>query len=39
MAIVELTVWKFQDFSISQTLREINFGDYRSAKCAILTHF
>ena len=26
------TVWKFQDFSISQILREINFGDSISAK-------
>ena len=32
------TVWKFHDFSIiTQILREINFGDSRSAKCAILT--
>ena len=31
------TVWKFHDFSITQTLREINFGDLRSAKSAILT--
>ena len=27
---------KFQNFSASQTLREINFGDFRSAKSAIL---
>ena len=33
------TVWKFQDFSITQILREINFEDSRSAKSAILTHF
>ena len=26
------------DFSITQILREINFGDSRSAKSAILTH-
>ena len=32
------TVWKFQDFSVTQILREINFGDFRSAKYAILTH-
>ena len=32
------TVWKFHDFSITQILREINFGDSRSAKSAILTH-
>ena len=33
------TVWKFQDFSITQILREINFGGSRSANpaiCAIL---
>ena len=30
------TVWEFQDFSITvQILREINFGDSRSAKIAI----
>ena len=33
------TVWNFHDFTISQILREIIFGDYRSAKSAILTHF
>ena len=32
------TVWNFHDFTISQILREIIFGDYRSAKSAILTH-
>ena len=32
-------MWKFQDFSITQILREINFGDPRCAKCAILSHF
>ena len=32
------TMWKFHDFSITQILREINFGDSRSAKSAILTH-
>ena len=32
------TVWKFHDFSITQFLREINFGDSRSPKSAILTH-
>ena len=30
------TVWKFHDFSVIQILREINFGDSRSAKSAIL---
>ena len=34
----QLTVWKFHDFSITQILREINFGDSRSAKYAILTY-
>ena len=33
-----ITVWKFQDFSITQILREIIFGDSRNAKSAILTH-
>ena len=32
------TVWKFHGFSITQILREINFGEKRSAKYAILTH-
>ena len=32
------TVWKSQDFSIAQILREINFEDSRSAKSAILAH-
>ena len=27
------------DFSTTQILREINFGDSRSAKSAIVTHF
>ena len=31
-------VWKSQDFSITQILREINFVDYISAKSAISTH-
>ena len=29
-------MWKFHDFSITQILRENNFGDLRSAKSAIL---
>ena len=33
-----VTVWKFLDFSITEILREIKFGDSRSAKSAILTH-
>ena len=32
------TVWKFHNFSITQILRQINFGDSRSAKAAILAH-
>ena len=32
------TVWKFDNFSISQILREINLGDSRGAKSAISTH-
>ena len=31
-------MWKFHDFPITQILREINFGDSRSAKSAIKTH-
>ena len=30
-----LTVWKFHDFSITQILREINFGDSWSCKTAV----
>ena len=33
-----LRMWKSQNFSITQILREINFWDSRSAKSAILTH-
>ena len=32
------TLWKFYHFSITEILREIKFGDSRSAKSAILTH-
>ena len=32
------TVWKFQDFSITQILREIKYGDSKNAKSAILAH-
>ena len=32
-------MWKFQDFCITQILREINFVDSRSAKTAIFCHF
>ena len=38
MYFYAVTVWKFQDFSITQILREINFGGSRSAKSATLTH-
>ena len=31
-------MWKLQDFSITQILREIKFGEFGSAKSAILTH-
>ena len=31
-------MWKFQDFCVTQILREINFEDTWSAKSAILTH-
>ena len=27
-----LTVWKFEDFSVAQILREITFGESRSSK-------
>ena len=35
--LLKFTVWKFKNFSIIQILREITFGDSRSAKSAILT--
>ena len=38
ITVLPTTLWKFHDFSITQILREINFGDSRSAKSAILTH-
>ena len=31
------TVWKFQDFSVIQILRKINFEEYRSSKNAVFT--
>ena len=37
--IFRYTVWKFQNFAITQILSEINFGDSTSAKSAILTHW
>ena len=33
-----ITVWKFHVFSITQILREINLGDFTSAKFAILSY-
>ena len=29
------TMWKFQDFSVTQILREINFGECRCCKTAV----
>ena len=34
-SVASCTVWKFQDFSVIQILREINFGDSRSSKIAV----
>ena len=31
-----ITMWKFQDFSVTQILREINFGESRNSKTAFL---
>ena len=31
-------VWKLKDFSATQILREVNFGESRSAKSVILTN-
>ena len=33
------TVWTFQDFSVIQNLREINFGESRSSKTAVFGIF
>ena len=30
-------MWKFQDFSATQILREINYGHFEAPKTAILT--
>ena len=38
LLVLYSTVWKFLNFSIIKILREINFGDSRCAKHAILTH-
>ena len=32
---MSLTVWKFQDFSVIQILREINFEESRRSKLAV----
>ena len=32
-------LWKFHDFSVTQILREINFGESRSAETAIFAIF
>ena len=31
------TVWKFQDFVSLRILHEINFEEYKRAKCAVFT--
>ena len=33
----EYTMWKFEDFSATQSFREINFGHFEAPKTAILT--
>ena len=33
------TVWKFHDFSVTQILREINFGESKSSKTAVFVIF
>ena len=38
IASMSFTVWQFQNFSVTQILCEINFGDYRRMKSAILTY-
>ena len=37
--MLEITVWQFQDFSVTQILGEINFGESRSSKNAIFGNF
>ena len=32
-------MWKFYDFSVTQILREINFGEFRGSKSAIFAIF
>ena len=36
-ALYYYTLWKFQDFSATQILREINFGHFEAPKTAIFT--
>ena len=36
VCMVQSTVWKFRDFSVTQILREINFEECRSSETAIL---
>ena len=36
---LQTTLWKLQDFSITQILREIKINEYRVRKIAILNHF
>ena len=33
----QITVWKFQDFSVDHILREITFEKYRSSKTTVFT--
>ena len=35
MGVWEVTVWKYQDFSVIQILREINFGEHRNSKTGV----
>ena len=35
---VLFTMWKFNDFPITQIIREINLRDFRGAKSAIFAH-
>ena len=37
--VILSTMWKFQDFSVIQILREITFGDSRNSKIAIFCYF
>ena len=36
---LKYTVWKLQNFSVPQILRETNYGEFRSCKTAINSHF